>query len=149
MEGAQHTGNTSYTKYRIHRVPSIPCTAYTMFSWHRVHHSASTAYTKYGKHQVKHTASTAHTECSISREQHTPCTAYTKYSTDQVQHPLCTAHTTFSIFPRLCFSHSQPVSQLSADLVVLNSLHSHPYKLPNENSLSCRNTSLLFCCLPI
>ena len=38
-------------------------------------------------------------------------------------------------------SRSYPVSHLSAD-VVLNSLHSHNYKLTDELSLSCHRTSL-------
>jgi len=52
-----------------------------------------------------------------------------------------TAYTKYSIIPRSTDSRSQPVSHLSAD-VVLNSLHSHNYKLTNESSLSCRRVSL-------
>jgi len=37
---------------------------------------------------------------------------------------------------------SQPVSHLLADLIVLNSIHSHDYMLTNELSLSCHHTSL-------
>jgi len=42
-----------------------------------------------------------------------------------------TAYTKYSIIPRSTDSRSQPVSHLSAD-DVLNSLHSHNYKLTNE-----------------
>jgi len=42
-----------------------------------------------------------------------------------------TAYTEYSIIPRSRVSRSQSVSHLSAD-VVLNSLHSHNYKLTNE-----------------
>jgi len=58
------------------------------------------------------------TEYSIHQVQHTPSTAYTKYSIHQVQH-----------HPRSTVSRSQAVSHLSADVVVLNSLHSHNFKL--------------------
>jgi len=52
-----------------------------------------------------------------------------------------TTYTKYSIIPRLTVSHSQPVSHLSAD-VVLDSLHSHNCKLTNEQSLSCCRASL-------
>ena len=64
--------------------------------------------------------SRVNTEYSIHRVQHTPCTAYTEY---------CIHHV---INPRSTVSRSLPVSHLSADHVVLNSLHSHNYKLTNE-----------------
>jgi hypothetical protein len=77
-------------------------------------------------HDHELTPSTAYTEYSIHRVQHKPSTAYTEYST------LCTAYTAYCIIPRLTFSHSRPVSQLSADHVVLDSLHSHDSELTNE-----------------
>jgi len=43
-----------------------------------------------------------------------------------------TAYTKYSIIPRLTVSCSQPVSHLSADVIVLNSLHSHNYKWTNQ-----------------
>jgi len=45
---------------------------------------------------------------------------------------LSTAYTKYSIIPSSTVSCSQPVFHLSADVVVLNSLHSHNYKLTNE-----------------
>jgi hypothetical protein len=42
--------------------------------------------------------------------------------------------------PRSTVSHTQPVSHISAELVVPNSLHSHDYKLNNEYRLYCRRT---------
>ena len=67
----------------------------------------------------------------------------TEYSIQRVQHTPSTAYTAYCSIPRLTVSHSQPVSQLSVDHVVLNSLHSHDYKLTNGSSLSFRCTSLL------
>jgi len=52
------------------------------------------------------------------------------------------AYIKYSIIPRSTVSRSQPVSHLSADVVVLNSLHSHNYKLSNQERLSCRCASL-------
>jgi len=52
-----------------------------------------------------------------------------------------TAYTKYSIIPRPTVSHSQPVSPLPAD-VILNSLHSHNYKLTNQYGLSCCCASL-------
>ena len=83
-------------------------------------------------HLVQHTPSTAYTEYSIHRVQHTSSTAYTEYSIHRVQHTLSTAFTAYYIIPRPSVSRSQPVSHLSADHVVLNSLHSHNYELTNE-----------------
>jgi len=72
--------------------------------------------------------------------QHTPSTAYTKYSIHRVQHTPSTAYTADCVIPRL--NVSQPVSQLSADYVVLNSLRSHDYESSNELSLSFHRTCL-------
>ena len=82
-------------------------------------------------HRVQHTQSTVYTECCIHR----------------VLHTLSIAHTKYCIMPRPSVSRSQPVSQLSADLIVHKNLHSHNYKLTNELSYSCRRTSLLIFCL--
>jgi len=75
---------------------------------------------------IQHTLSTSYTEYSIHRVQHTPSTAYTEYC----------------INPRSTVSCCQPVSHLWADVVVLNSLHSHDYKVTNKSCLSCRHRSL-------
>ena len=72
----------------------------------------------------------------------TPSTANTEFGIHWVQHTLSTAYTTYCIIPRSTVSHSQPVSHLSADHVLLNFLHSHNYKLTNEYSLSSHHTSL-------
>jgi len=69
---------------------------------------------------------------SWHRVQHTPSTAYTKYSIHRVQQTPSTAYTEYCIILRSHVSRSQPVSQLSADLVLLNSLHSNNYELTNE-----------------
>jgi len=66
----------------------------------------------------------------------------TLYSTHWVQHTLSTTYTAYCIIPRSTDSRSQPVSQLSADRNVLNSLHSHNYELTNEWSLSLNRTHL-------
>jgi len=46
--------------------------------------------------------------------------------------PWSLVNTEYSIIPRSTISSSQPVSHLSADVVVVNSVHSHNYKLTNE-----------------
>jgi len=102
--------SSAYTMYSIHQVRI-----------HQVQHTPSTAYTQYSIHPVQHTPSTAYTECSIHRLQHTPSLAYSMYC---IHHVL--------IIRRSTVPHSQPVSELSANLVGLNSLHSHNYKLTNE-----------------
>ena len=67
---------------------------------------------------------------------HTPSTAYTEYSIHRV-----------SYHPKIdCLSLS---ASLSADLVVLNSLHSHNYELTNEYSVSFHCTCLPIYCLQI
>jgi hypothetical protein len=48
----------------------------------------------------------------------------------------------YNIIPRSRVSHYQSVSHLLAD-VILNSLHSHNYKLTNEYSLSYGHASLI------
>jgi len=63
------------------------------------------------------------TRYSKHRVLHTP-------STEASQDQLPTTHGQFFI------------SHLSVDLIVLNSLHSHDYKLTNQMSLSCSNASL-------
>jgi len=88
--------------------------------------------TKYRIHQVQHTPSTAYTEYSIHRVQHTPSTAYTEYSIHRVQHTLSTTYTAYRFIRRSNIPHSQPVSHLSANHVVLNSPHSPTYELTNE-----------------
>jgi len=69
---------------------------------------------------------------SSHRVQHTRSQAYTDYSIHRLQYSLSTAYTVYCIIPRSTVSCSQPVSHLSADHVVLNSLHSHNYLLTNE-----------------
>ena len=69
-------------------------------------------------------------------EQHTPSAAYTEYSIHWVQHTLSTAYTAYCIIPTSTVFHSQPVSHLTADHVVLNSLHSHNHMLTNALSPS-------------
>jgi hypothetical protein len=54
---------------------------------------------------------------------------------------MSTAYTKYSIIPRSTVSSSQPVSHLSADVVVRKSLPSHNYKSTNEWRLSCRPIS--------
>jgi len=70
---------------------------------------------------------------SQHRVKYTPSTTYSKYC----------------IIRRTTVSRSQPVSHLSADLIVLNSLHYNDYQLTNEYSLSCSRTSLPNCRLQI
>jgi hypothetical protein len=68
----------------------------------------------------------------------------TKYSIHRIHHTLSTPYTEYYITPRLTVSCSNPVSQLSVDLIVLHSLHLHIYDLSNKYSLSFHHT-----CLPI
>ena len=98
--------------------------------------------TEYSIHLVQHTPSTPYTEYSIHRVQHTPSTASTVHSIHLVQHTLRPAYTAYCIIPRSSVSRSQPVSHLAAEHVVLNSPHSHNYKLTNEWSLSSCRASL-------
>jgi len=84
--------------------------------------------TEYIIHRVQHTPSTAYTEYSIHRS-----TAYT-----EEQHTPSTAYTVYCIIPRSTVSRSH----LSADHVVLNSLHSHNHELTNQWSVSSRRASL-------
>jgi len=79
----------------------------------------------------------------------TPSTAYTKYRIHWAQNTPSTAYTAYCIIPRSTVSHSQPVPQLSADHVFLNSLNSHNYKLTNEYSLRSLRASLPNYCLQI
>jgi len=69
--------------------------------------------------------------------QHTSSTAYTEYSIHWVLHTPCTAWSQDRLSPT-----PQPISHLSADHVVLSSLHLHNYESTNEYSLSSRCTSL-------
>jgi len=63
-----------------------------------------------------------------------------------VEHTPSTAHPTYCIIPRSTVFRSQPVSHLSADHVVLNSLHSRNYKLTNEqHHRSCRASLPKYC----
>ena len=94
------------------------------------------------QHQVQHTPSTAYTEYSVHQVQHTASTAYSEYSILQVKHTLCTAYNAYCIIPKSTVSRYHPVTHLSADHVVLNSLHSHNHKLTNDQSLSSCHTSL-------
>jgi len=90
-------------------------------------------------HDQELTPSTAYTEYSVLRVQHKPSTAFIEHSIHRVQHTLSPAYITCCIIRRSTIPHSQPVSHLSSDHVVLNSLPSHNYKLTNEWSLtSCR-----------
>jgi hypothetical protein len=66
------------------------------------------------------------------RVQHMPTRAYTKYSIHQVKHTVSIASTAYCIIPRSAVSCSQPVSHLSADHVVHNSLHSHNHESTDE-----------------
>jgi len=95
-------------------------------------------------HRVQHTPSKAYTQYSIHPVQHTPITAYIEYSIHRVQDTQSTAYTAYCIILRSTVSHSQPVSHLSADYLVLNSLHSHNYELTNQERprFHCK-------CLPI
>jgi hypothetical protein len=61
-------------------------------------------------------------------------------SEQQVQHTLSTAYTAYCIIPTPTVSRFQPISLLSPDHVVLNSLHSHHSEITNEQSLSTRCT---------
>jgi len=69
-------------------------------------------------------------------------TAHTDYSKHWVQHTLSIAYSEYCVIPWSTVACSQPVSLLTANHVVLNSLHSHNYKLTNEWSLSSRRASL-------
>jgi hypothetical protein len=97
-----------------------------IISYHRVQHTPSTVYPQYSIHRVQPTLSTAYTKYSIHRVQHTPSTVYTEYSITWVLHTPCTALSEDRLSP----APSQ--SYLSADPVVLNSLHWHNYELTNE-----------------
>jgi len=68
---------------------------------------------------------------------------YPEHSIHQVQHILSTAYTAYCVIPTPTVSRSLPVSHLSADHVVLNSLHSHYFQLINELSLSSNRPLLL------
>jgi len=98
----------------------------TKYRIHRVKHTPSPAYTEYSLHWVLDTLSTASAECCIQQVLNTRTTAYTVYC----------------IIPRLAVSSSQPVFQLSADRIVLNSLSSHNSIFSNEYSLSVYRTRL-------
>jgi hypothetical protein len=71
-----------------------------------------------------------------------PSTTYTEYSIHQVPLTLTTACTAYSIIPKLTLFCSQPVSHLSAEHVVFNSLHLHNYESPNDESLCSHGTSI-------
>jgi len=66
----------------------------------------------------------------------------TEYRIHWVQHTPSTPYSAYCIIPRSTVSHSQPVSQLLADHVVLDSLHSDNSECTNESSLSSRRASL-------
>jgi len=70
-------------------------------------------------HQVQHTPSTAYTDYSIHWVQHTSSTAYTEYCIDCILH-----------HPKIYYLLLR--ASLSADLAVLNSLHSHNCELTNQ-----------------
>jgi hypothetical protein len=65
-----------------------------------------------------------------------------EYSIHKVLHTLSTAYTAYCIILRSTVSRSQTVSHLSANHVVLKSLHSHNYQLTNAQSLSSCRASL-------
>jgi len=76
--------------------------------------------------------STAFTEYSIHRVQYTPSTAYTEYCIHCVLHTPRTAYTGYCIISKSTVSRSQPLSHLSADHGVLNSLHSHNHEVTKD-----------------
>jgi len=117
--------------YTIYRLQHTLSTVYTEFSILWVQHSQSTAYTEYSIHWVQHSLSTVYTEYSIHWVLYSPSTAYTEYCTHGVLHTLHNC-----IIPRLNVSRTQPVSHLSAEHILLNSLHSHNYMLTNAESVS-------------
>jgi len=76
--------------------------------------------------------SSVNTEYRIHWVQHTPSTPYTEYSIHQVQHTLSTAYIVYCIIRRSTVFHSQPVSHLWEDNVILNYLHSDNYQVTNK-----------------
>jgi len=86
--------------------------------------------------------SRVNTEYSIHGVQHTPSIEYPEYSIHRVGHVLSSSNAVYCIISPLTVSHSQPVSHLFADHVVLNSIHSHQYQLTNAYCLSSHRTSL-------
>jgi len=56
----------------------------------------------------------------------------TKYSIHRVLYSPSSAYTEYCIIPRLSVSRSQPVPHLLSDLIILNLLHFHDYKLTTE-----------------
>jgi len=110
----------------ISRIPSHLCHACPQLYHHRSTQSYLIAL------YLSMPWSRANSEYCIHRVQHTPNTAYTEHSLHRVQHTLSTAYAAYCIIPRSTVSRSQPVSHLSADHVVFNSLHWHNYELTNE-----------------
>jgi len=142
-----HIPGTPYTEHTIHRVHHTPSTPYTEYTIHRVHHTPSTPYTEFTIHRVNHTQSTPYTEYTIHRVHHTPSAAYPAYSIHRVQHTPSTVYTEYCTHrilhhPMIECPLLPPISHLSADNVVCNSLHSHNYELTNEYSLSSHRASL-------
>jgi len=135
-----NSGITSEHKVKSF-LPILPC--------HDQQLTLSTAYTEYGMNQVQHTPSTAYTEYGLYQVQHTPSTAYNKHSIYSVLHTLNTAYTVYCTMQRSTVSCSQTVSHLSADYLLLNSSHSHNYRLTNEWSLRSHPGSLLNYQLPM
>jgi len=81
--------------------------------------------------------------------QHTPSTAYPKKCIPWVLYTLSNTYSAHCVISRLTVCCSQPVSHLSADCVVLNSLHSRNYKSTNESNVSFHRTCLPIYCLQI
>jgi len=103
---------------------------------HRVLHTQSTAYTKYFIHRALQISCTAYSECPICWVLHTPCTAYAEYCIHWVlQYP-----TIDYVLRPGCLS--SVISHLLANLVVLNTSHSHDSELSDEINLSSHRASL-------
>ena len=79
---------------------------------------------------------------SWHRAQYILSTSYTEYSVYRVQYSWSTTYTAYCIIRWLTVSSSQPVFDLSADHIVLNSLHHHYYETFNEQTLSFCSASL-------
>ena len=124
------------TKYSILLVQRWPTTAHTESNMDWVVYKRTTAYTKYWFHRELHTRSTAYTEHCIQRVHCTPNTVYTEYC----MHPILYLHM-INCLP-LPASPSSPISYLSAEIVVLNSLHSPNYEHTTEQICSGHCVSL-------
>jgi len=112
----RHTPSTVYTIYSIHHVEHTPTTVYIRSSIYQVQYTPSTAYSKYSIHQVQHTPSAGNTECVIRWVQHQPNINCLSLPAD--------------------FTYL--ISHLSADHIVLHSLHSEVYKVTYKHSVSSR-----------